>query len=101
MRDAAEEAVGFAAGRARSDLDDDRMLILALLKCVETVGEAAYKVSRNYKDEHPEIPWRPLIEMRNSLVHDYYEVDAAAIWDTVDSDLPSLILALNDLICDS
>ena len=41
MLDAAREAVSFAEARTRSDLDDDRQLVLALVKDIEIVGEAA------------------------------------------------------------
>lgn len=98
MRDAAMEAVAFVQGKERSDLDSDRILTLALLKSIETVGEAAYKVSRNYRDAYAEIPWRSLIEMRNSLVHDYYDIDVDAVWATIQDDLPPLISALDRLV---
>jgi uncharacterized protein with HEPN domain len=100
MRDAASEAVAFAAGRERIDLDTDRMLVLALLKCIETVGEAAFKISRNFRDAHSGIPWRQLIGIRNSLVHDYYDIDVDAVWATIQDDLPPLIISLDNLIDD-
>lgn len=45
MLDAACEALSFVKGRTRTDLDQDRMLVLALIKDIEIVGEAAYQVS--------------------------------------------------------
>jgi hypothetical protein len=39
MLDAGREALGFARGRGRSDLDRDRMLVLALVKDVEEGSE--------------------------------------------------------------
>jgi len=45
MLDAAKEAIGFARGRTRADLDSDRQLVLALVKAIEIVGEAANQVS--------------------------------------------------------
>ncbi|MCY4496704.1 MAG: hypothetical protein OXC14_05400 [Rhodospirillaceae bacterium] len=41
MLDAAREAVSFTQGRTRGDLDNDRQLVLALIKEIEIVGEAA------------------------------------------------------------
>ena len=41
MADAAREAASFAADRARGDLDTDRQLVMALVKEIEIVGEAA------------------------------------------------------------
>lgn len=42
MLDAAQEAIAFACGRTRMDLDVDRMLVLSLVKAIEIVGEAAF-----------------------------------------------------------
>jgi uncharacterized protein with HEPN domain len=41
MLDAARDALGFAEGRTRQDLDSDRQLVLAVVKCAEIIGEAA------------------------------------------------------------
>lgn len=98
MLDSARESVRFAATRQRSDLDSDRLLTLGLLKCVETVGEAAYRITRNYRDAHPQIDWEALIAMRHSLVHDYHAVDLDALWNTVTVDLPALIPSLEQIV---
>jgi uncharacterized protein with HEPN domain len=54
MRDAAREAIGFAAGRTRTDLDTDRQLLLSIVKDVEIVGEAAGRVGAELRSHHPE-----------------------------------------------
>lgn len=41
MLDASREALAFAAGKTREDLDNDRMLVLSLIKSIEIIGEAA------------------------------------------------------------
>jgi uncharacterized protein with HEPN domain len=56
MRDAAAEALQFAAAKTRADLDHDRMLILAILKDLEIIGEAAGRVSRETKQGNPTFP---------------------------------------------
>jgi uncharacterized protein with HEPN domain len=53
MRDAAAEAVRFAQGKTRAGLDEDRQLVLALVKCIEIVGEAAAGVSAALRERHP------------------------------------------------
>jgi uncharacterized protein with HEPN domain len=57
MLDAAHEATGFAQGRARLDLNGDRKLVLALVKDIEIIGEAAYQVSQFARDQLPGIPY--------------------------------------------
>ena len=56
MLDAAREAVSFIQGRSRSELDENRMLVLSLVKDVEIVGEAAYRVSDATRESLPSIP---------------------------------------------
>ena len=56
MLDAACEAVSFAQGRTRIELDSDRMLVLSLVKAIEIVGEAAYRIAETTRHELPAIP---------------------------------------------
>lgn len=60
MRDAAQEAISFARGRTRSDLDTDRMLVLALIKDVEIIGEAANQISEDTRRNARQFPGRIL-----------------------------------------
>jgi len=57
MLDAGNDAIRFAAGRQRADLDTDRMLLLSPLKCIEIVGEAASRVSSETQAGLPKFPW--------------------------------------------
>ena len=94
MLDAAREARSFVAGKARKDLDVDRMLVLALVKCIEIIGEAATKVGQETRELYPEVPWPAVVTMRHRLIHAYYDMDVDRAWDTVTVDLPPLITAL-------
>jgi uncharacterized protein with HEPN domain len=91
MRDHAAEAVALAHGKARADLDRDRLLELGLVRLVEVVGEAASRVSEETRKRCPGIPWRQVCNMRNRLIHGYDTVDLDILWDVVQMDLPSLI----------
>ncbi len=98
MLDAAREALIFAKGRGRVDLDRDRMLVMAVLKEVEIIGEAAAKVSEETRAAHPEVPWPKIMGMRHRLVHVYFDVDLDRVWDTIERDLPALIRLIEPLI---
>ncbi|MDR4483692.1 MAG: HepT-like ribonuclease domain-containing protein [Nitrospirales bacterium] len=69
MLDAAREAVEFVRGRTRFDLNRDRQLVLALVKDIEIIGEAAYQVTTDTRDQTCGIPWNDMIGMRHRLVH--------------------------------
>ena len=90
MLDATREALSFVEGKTRPDLNHDRKLVLSLMKDIEIIGEAADKVTAETKAAASEIPWRDIKNMRNHLIHVYFDVDLNVLWDTVTKDLPSL-----------
>ena len=94
----AEEAAALVIGRARNDLDSDRLLNLALVRLLEIVGEAAVRVGEEFRLKHSEIPWMQIAGLRNRLIHRYDEVDFDILWDIVSFDLPLLIAELRRLL---
>ena len=98
MLEAAREAEHFIKGKTRDDLSIDRKLELALVKCVEIVGEAATNVSKEYRDDLQQIPWADIIGMRNRLIHAYFEINLDILWKTITDDLPPLIIELERIV---
>lgn len=75
MLEAAVEAQEFVEGRSRDDLTSDRMLLLALTKSIEIIGEAASRISLEFREQHPELPWTDIVGMRNRLIHAYFDIN--------------------------
>jgi uncharacterized protein with HEPN domain len=98
MLAASKEAMEFAAGKTRQNLQKDRIRVLAIIKSIEIIGEAASKVTEEFKSENKYIPWNDIISMRNRLIHAYFDVDLDIVWQTVKSDLPDLIRALEKIL---
>jgi uncharacterized protein with HEPN domain len=98
MFDAASEAIGFARGRRRRDLDRNTMLLLSLVKAVDIVGEAASQVSAGTRKTLPGIPWPAIVAMRHRLVHAYYDINQETVWRTVKEDLPPLVKQLESAL---
>jgi uncharacterized protein with HEPN domain len=94
MLDHACEAVTLAQGKDRADLDDDRLLELALVRLLKIVGEAASRVPSDDRTRYPEIPWPEIVSLRNRLIHGYDAVDLDILWQIIERDLPPLIAAL-------
>ena len=97
MRDAANDAMAFVRGKSRGDLDDDRLLVLGLMKAIEIVGEAASRLSDEARDELPDVPWPDVIGMRNRLVHGYYDINLNILWKTIE-DLPFLVYSIDRVL---
>jgi len=98
MQDAARKAIAFATGKTRASLEVDDMLVYALVRALEIVGEAASKVSQTFRDQNPQIPWRASIGMRNQVIHAYSQVDLDIVWDTVTYNPPKLLIELDKLL---
>lgn len=98
MLDHAKEAISMARGKTRADLDNDRLLNLALVRLLEIIGEAASRVPKNERDLYSEIPWPEIIGLRNRLIHGYDEVDFDILWQIVQTDLPPLIDKLQKIL---
>lgn len=95
MREAAAYAQQMTAGRARSDLDGNVMLNMALTRCLEIVDEAASKVAPETRAHLPSIPFAQIVAMRHRLTHAYFDVDLDIVWTTIGEDLPPLLVALD------
>ena len=98
MLDYAREALSMIDERQRSDLENDRLLGLALSRVLEIVGEAANRVPQEEQQRYPQIEWRRIINMRNRLIHGYDLLDYEVIWGTVSSDMLPLIEALEEIL---
>ncbi len=98
MIDAAKEAISFSNGKSREDLESDRLLLLALVKDLEIIGEAASKLTPDIRARYTQLPWIDIITMRNRLVHEYFGIDESIVWDTVTEDLHSLIEELEIIL---
>lgn len=98
MLEMASKAISFVEGLDRPAFDDDEPLRLALRHLIQIIGEAGRRVSQTFRDQHPEIPWKDIVGMRSKIVHDYFDVDENAVWDTVTRELPELVDQLEKLV---
>lgn len=66
----------------------DALVQSAVLRQLQIVGEATRHVSETFKVQHPDIPWREIVGMRNVIVHGYNEVELEVVWSVVEKFLP-------------
>ncbi len=98
IQQASQEAIKFVEGRTRQELEQERMLSLALVRLIEIIGEAANNISLERQNKYLQIPWRRMIGMRNRLIHAYFEVDLDILWQVVIEDLPTILLHIETAI---
>ncbi|MCC6409929.1 MAG: DUF86 domain-containing protein [Planctomycetes bacterium] len=100
MLDHARRAREAGAEKSEDELRRDDLLAFALLYLIQTVGEAAKRVSDATRARHPEVPWQQISGMRNRIVHGYDDLDLAIVVDVVQKDLPELIPALESILAE-
>ncbi len=94
----AREASGLSAALTFEALEESLLHQNAILHVLQKIGEAATKVSQQFKDEHPEIEWADIIGLRHRLVHDYRNIDLTKVWVSVQLGVPRLIEQLERLV---
>ena len=102
MLDNSREIVEFVKGCSASEFARDKMRAFVCLRYLEIVGEAAGRVSLEFRESHDAIAWRPIIALQNRLIHAYAyaDVDLNVIWQSIDRDIPILISELEKILGD-
>jgi uncharacterized protein with HEPN domain len=77
---------------------DREITRLAVERELEILGEAARRVSSRFCNDHPEIPWKEMVGLRNVISHEYDKVDYTRIYRIVHERIPELITLLEPLI---
>jgi uncharacterized protein with HEPN domain len=76
--------------QAQAAFDADKFLQSHVLRHIQIIGEATWRLSQPLKDAHPEVPWKNIAGMRHVLVHDYFEVNWARVYQTARDHVPLL-----------
>ena len=95
---AARKVLEFTKDVDRVRFQRDELVQNAVLRQIQIIGEAASKVSPEYQDNHPEVPWRDMVGMRNRLVHEYFRILPGRVWDVVEKHVPQLVQLLQPLV---
>ena len=88
----------FMGGMAREDFLEDLKTQSSVLYQLLVMGEAAKRLSREFRAQHADIPWSLITGMRDHLIHAYDAVDWAEVWKTAISDVPGLVAKIEPLL---
>ena len=73
-----------------NDLITDKAYQLAVSMVIIDLGESVNKLSKEYLEKHPQIPWSDIVRMRNIFAHNYMGINFIELWDTMEEDIPEL-----------
>ena len=71
-------------------LTQDVLIYYGVVKSIEIIGEAVYKLTHDFKNAHPQTAWEDIEGMRHVLVHDYYNILPERVLHDIENDLPPL-----------
>jgi len=98
--DEAGEACKYTESISFEEFVKDGKTVRAVIRSIEVIGEAASKISIEFRKGHPDVPWQKIIGMRNHLIHVYFDIDYNVVWQTVKENLPPLIEQFHSIIKD-
>lgn len=90
---AARRALQFASGLTRQQLAGDLKTQSAVLHQLLVIGEAAKRLSDDFRRVHPKTPWKAIAGMRDRIIHGYDDVDLLEVWSTIDKVPPTTLLS--------
>lgn len=88
----------FVDGMSFDEFHHDEKTKAAVLREFEIVGEAATRVSTPFVVDHPELPWREMVSMRNRVIHGYDDIDFEIVWQAISTSIPELISLIEPLV---
>ena len=96
-----QEALGrirrYVEGLDANSFISDEKTSDAVVRNLEVIGEAANRLPDEFCARHDEIEWRKIIGLRHRIVHDYFGVDLALVWEIVRTNVPVLAEQLSQI----
>ncbi len=96
--EAADVLVDYVKHHTLEEAQSDPVVYFGLVKHVEIIGEAVYKLTLQYRASHSEVNWEDIERMRHVLVHGYYKIRPRQLWETIAVDIPQLKPIIERLI---
>lgn len=76
----------------------DKKTILSYTRSFEIIGEACKNIPEAFRNRYPQIDWKGFAGLRDIIIHQYFGIDYAAIWDTVENEVPETFTAILKII---
>lgn len=72
------------------DFFSSKLIQDAVIRNLEIIGEATKRISKDFREKHPNVPWREMAGLRDVLIHDYFGVDNGIVWNVVEKEIQPL-----------
>ncbi len=93
------ERIGsYLSGLELEDFAKNNLVIDAVMRNLEIIGEAANQVPKPFKEKHPEVPWRDIQDFRIVVAHHYWKIHMGRIWDIIEHKLNPLKKQIQEIL---
>lgn len=96
--EAAKRIEKYAKGATLKKLKKDTLVLDAIVRNLEIIGEAAKNIPNRIREKHPEVEWKKVAGLRDILAHEYFGIDLEVVWDIVKNKLPILKTQVNRIL---
>ena len=90
--------VEYIGGMSFDGIKQNHLIIDAVIRNFEIIGEASKNIPEQIKEKYPEIPWKKMYSLRNLRSHEYFGIDYEMIWEIITSDLPQNIKGMRKIL---
>ena len=87
----------YVEGVRREQFIRDTRLQDSVIRRIEIIGEAVRRLSSEFREQHPNVPWQAMMGMRNRMIHGYDDIDMDVVWDTAQDSIPRLLSMIEPL----
>lgn len=89
------ETVSAIVDEGQQKFESNKVSQLALERLIISIGEACSRMSIDFQEDFPDIPWRDIVGMRNLLIHAYHRIEIAQVWKAATVDVPALVRSIS------
>ena len=90
MIESVQKIMTYTRDMSFDQFKSDSKTVDAVIRNFEVIGEAANRLTENYKNNNPEIEWSHLRGFRNRIVHEYFGIDLEIVWHIIEENLPEI-----------
>ena len=83
-----DESPLFYSTLTYEDFIEQEMVVDAVVRNLEIIGEAAKNIPIKIQEQFPSVPWKRMIGLRNIISHGYFGIDMSIIWEIITQNLP-------------
>src|SRR5690606_24190760 len=88
----------FTKDKNQDEVINDEVLLRAIVRSIEIIGEASKKLDEDFKSAHPHVEWKKMAGIRDKLIHDYFGIDYDIVWNVIAEKLPVLAVHLDEIL---